>query len=53
VTESLVSGPWQSGPAFTSESAIDNLDGTETVTVTDLAIVPSPEAHYLRVRIGR
>jgi hypothetical protein len=53
VTENLVSGPWQSGPAFTDESVVDNLDGTETVTVTDLATVPSPEAHYLRVRIGR
>jgi hypothetical protein len=50
-TSDLLSGLWNSGPAYTSESVTDNLDGTETVIVTDLAGPPSPVAHYLRVRI--
>jgi hypothetical protein len=43
---------WNSGPAYTSQSVTDNLDGTETVVETDLAASPSPAAHYLRVRIS-
>jgi hypothetical protein len=53
VTDNLVSGPWQSGPGFISESVLDNLDGTETVTVTDQATIASSTAHYLRVRVAR
>jgi hypothetical protein len=51
VTEDLGAGPWQSGSPFTSETILDNLDGTETVTVTDL--IPGLATHFLRVRIGR
>ena len=37
VADDLLSGTWQSGPAFTTQSLTDNHDGTETVTVTDNA----------------
>lgn len=53
VAEDVVSGPWQSGPAFTTVTASDNHDGTETVTVSDNTPVPSSAAHYLRIRISR
>jgi hypothetical protein len=46
-------GVWQSGPSFTSQSVTDNLNGTETVTVTDSLEIGSAPAHYLRVRISR
>ena len=51
VTDDLGSGNWSSGPAFTSESVVDNGDGTATVTVTDLTPVGSTAAHFLRIRI--
>ena len=53
VADGLLSGIWHSGPAFTTQSVTDNHDGTETVTVTDNAAVPSSAAHYLRLRISR
>jgi hypothetical protein len=53
VTADLASGPWQSGPAFTSQTVTDNQDGTETVVVTDNMDAPSSTAHYLRLRISR
>jgi hypothetical protein len=53
VTNDLNSGQWESGPAFTSQTITDNLDGTETVIVTDLAAISTSAAHYLRIRIGR
>ncbi|HWX20342.1 MAG TPA: DUF5060 domain-containing protein [Candidatus Binatia bacterium] len=53
VTDNPGSGVWQSGPAFTTLTAVDNHDGTETVTVTDNTLVPSSAAHYLRIRISR
>jgi hypothetical protein len=53
VTDNLTSATWQSGPPFTTLTAADNRDGTETVTVIDNALVPSSSAHYLRVRISR
>ena len=52
VTSDLSSGTWNSGPAYTSQTVTDNLDGTETVVVTDLAAPPSPAAHYFRVRVA-
>ena len=51
VAEDVAFGPWQSGPAFTTETVSDNHDGTETVTVSDNTPVPSLAAHYLRIRI--
>jgi hypothetical protein len=51
VTDDLGAGTWNSGPTFTSESVLDNGDGTETVTVTDLTPVGSTAAHFLRIRI--
>jgi hypothetical protein len=52
VTTDLASGVWTSGPAYTSQSLVDNGNGTETVTVTDLAGPPSPQAHFLRLLLG-
>jgi len=52
VTEDLLSAEWNAGPACTSETVKDNEDGTETVTVTDLAGPPSPPAHYLRLSVA-
>jgi hypothetical protein len=52
VTTNLLTGPWQSGPAFTTQTTNDNHDGIETITVTDLAPVSSSPAHYLRIRIS-
>ena len=51
VTDDLASGVWNSGPSYTTQTATDNLDGTETVVVTDNAPVLSAAAHYLRIRI--
>jgi hypothetical protein len=47
VADDLLSGTWQSGPAFTTLTVADNHDGTETVTVTDNATVPSPATRPL------
>jgi hypothetical protein len=52
VANDLASGIWNSGPAYTTQMVTNNLDGTETVVVTDLASGPSPAVHFLRVRIS-
>ncbi|MBI3852661.1 MAG: DUF5060 domain-containing protein [Verrucomicrobia bacterium] len=52
VSDDLSSGIWNSGPGYTSQSGLDNLDGTETVTVSDNATAPSPAAHFLRIRLS-
>ena len=52
VTDNLVSGPWQSGPAFITLSVTDNSDGTETVQVIDNAPVSVSPAHFLRVSVS-
>ena len=52
VTSDLASGVWNSGPAYTSQAVMDNGDGTETVTVTDLAGPPSMPVHFLRLRLS-
>jgi hypothetical protein len=51
VCTDLASGVWNSGPGYTSQTVTDNGDGTETVTVTDLAPINSTPAHFLRIRI--
>lgn len=53
VTDNLASGIWLFGATYTSSIVTDNLDGTETVTVSDLAAPPSPASHYLRLRFDR
>jgi len=53
VAGSLASGVWISGPLYTSQTVFNNGDGTETVTVTDLASTSTAPAHYLRVRFSR
>ncbi len=52
ITTDLASAVWNSGPVYLSQSVFDNGDGTETVTVTDLADLFSAPAHYLRVRFS-
>jgi hypothetical protein len=51
VTDDLGTGLWSSGPSYTSEDVVDNGDGTETVTVTDLGLVGSASSHFLRIRV--
>jgi len=53
VTSDLLSGNWDSGPAFVSESATDNLDGTETVMVTVNPAVSDTATRYVRLRISQ
>lgn len=53
VANELPSGVWNSGPTYTSETASDNLDGTETVTVTLNSPVGASAARYVRVRISQ
>jgi hypothetical protein len=53
VTDDVVFGAWQSGPAFTTQAIIGNHDGTETVTVADNTAVPFSGAHYLRTPISQ
>ena len=52
VSADLTSGVWLSGPAYTTQIVVNHNDGTETVSVTDLAGIAAP-AHYLRVRFSR
>jgi len=51
VTSNLVSGPWSSGPACTSQTVTNNGTGTETVTVTDLAPINSTPMHFMQILI--
>jgi hypothetical protein len=53
VTSSLAPAVWNSGSAYTSQTVVDNGNGTETVTVTDLTFSGASAAHYLRVRFSR
>ena len=51
VCTDLVADIWNSGPGYTSQTVTNNGDGTETVTVTDLAPISSTPLHFLRIRI--
>jgi hypothetical protein len=51
VTSNLATGPWYSGPSYTSQTVTNNGNGTETVTVTDLAPINLNEAHFLRIQV--
>jgi len=53
VANTLGSGAWNSGPTFLNQAVVDNGDGTETVTVTDLADTATAAAHYVRVKFTR
>jgi hypothetical protein len=44
---------WNSGPLYTTQTLLDNVDGTETVVVTDLTDLNSAPAHYVRIRVSR
>jgi hypothetical protein len=49
----LASGDWSSAPGATTQTTVNNNDGTETVTLTDGAPISPNTAHYLRIRIAR
>jgi hypothetical protein len=53
VTDDLTSGTWNSGPSYTTQTVTDNGNGTETVTITDVPVIGTTPAHFLRVRIGQ
>jgi hypothetical protein len=53
VTGSLGSANWNSGAGYVTQTVVDNGNGTERVTVTDLADATVAPAHYLRVRFTR
>ena len=53
VTGDLTTGVWNSGPAYTTQSITDNLNGTETVVVQVNATVSASPAQFVRVRISR
>ena len=52
VSGDVTSSIWNSGPSYTSQAVINNGDGTETVTVTDLTPIGSAQAHFMRVLIS-
>jgi hypothetical protein len=52
VTSDLASGLWSSGPGDTSESVADNGNGTETVTVIDLAPINLTESQFMQILIA-
>jgi hypothetical protein len=52
VANDLISGVWNSGPTFTSQTVTNNGDGTETVVVTDNTVIGSTPAHFLRILIA-
>ncbi len=52
VANDLTSGVWNSGPTYTSQTVTDNGNGTETVVVTDNALIGSTPVHFLRILIA-
>ena len=53
VSSNPVSGAWNSGPAWASEHATDNLNGTETVAVTVIPAVSTNNSAFFRLRISQ
>ena len=53
VATNLLSGVWNSGPAWISESVTDNLNGTETVAVTVTPAVSTNSSAFFRLRISQ
>jgi hypothetical protein len=51
VTSNLASGLWSSGPGCASQTVTNNGNGTETVTVTDLAPINSTPMHFMQIAI--
>ncbi len=49
----LTSGDWSSAAGTTTQTVVNNNDGTETVTITDTASITANATHYLRLRIAR
>lgn len=53
VASDLAFGPWNSGPACATESVTDNLNGTETVTVTLSETVSGSQTRFARIRFSQ
>jgi hypothetical protein len=53
VSSNFASGVWFSGPAYTTHNVTDNLNGTETVTVTVNDSVSATAVRYFRLRISQ
>jgi len=53
VSTNLMLGVWNTGPAWATESATDNLNGTETVTVTVTPAVSTNGSAFFRLRISQ
>ena len=53
IASDLASGIWNAGPTYTTENVTDNLNGTETVTVTLNATVSGSQTHFARIRISQ
>jgi hypothetical protein len=53
VSTNLVSDAWNTGPAWATESVTDNLNGTETVTVTVTPAVSTTSPLFFRLRISQ
>jgi hypothetical protein len=53
VATDLVSGAWNTGPAWATESVTDNLNGTETVTITVTPAVSTTSPVFFRLRISQ
>lgn len=53
VTGNLAAGPWNSGPTAATETVLDNLNGTELVTVTLNATISGSATHFARIRISQ
>ncbi|HUD45329.1 MAG TPA: DUF5060 domain-containing protein [Candidatus Baltobacteraceae bacterium] len=51
VTGSLASGTWSFGADYTSQTVTDNGNGTETVTVTDLAPIDLNDSEFMQILI--
>ena len=51
VTSSLASGLWNSGTNYTSQTVTNNGNGSETVTVTDLAPINLTADQFMRILI--
>jgi hypothetical protein len=52
VSADLAGGSWETGPGHTTERITDNLDGTETVTHTLVAMPGITAARYVRLRVA-
>jgi hypothetical protein len=53
VSSDLTSAVWNSGPSYFTETVTDNLNGTETVSVTLNSSVSGSQRRFVRLRISQ